>query len=153
MRGNRARSERTAIDRFGWNRRGGGLQSLYDPDSSGRLPPADGRPSDAVVLTPNTLEHLLSLGILTALTAGVAVALRFFFALDSPRGAFVGWYVAGWAVGGCFVWGVTEVALTGGSIHTPTAAFAGIGFGVVVGFIVGRLAWWQRHRPTQEGDE
>jgi hypothetical protein len=106
-----------------------------------------------VVWTPLTRDNIEGVLILAALTGVVATALRRLAAERSRADGYIGWFVVGWAVGSCLVWGLAEIAVSGGSMYTPMCAFGGIGFGVVVGNIVGRLAWAYRERRRDEGEE
>jgi len=106
-----------------------------------------------VVYTPLTRDNIEGVLILAALAGVVATALRFLARERSPADGYIGWFVVGWVVGGCLLWGLAEIAASGGSVNTPMCAFAGIGFGVVVGNVVGRVAWAYRTRRRDEGDE
>jgi hypothetical protein len=101
-------------------------------------------------LTRNNIEGVL---ILAGLTAAVATALRFLARERSEADGYIGWFVVGWVIAGCLIWGMGEIAVSGGSKNTPLCALGGIGFGVVVGNIVGRVAWANRIRQRDEGEE
>jgi hypothetical protein len=106
-----------------------------------------------VVWTPLTRDNIEGVLLLAALTAVVATALRFLARERSEADGYIGWFVVGWVVAGCLVWGLAEIAVSSGSKYTPMCAFGGIGFGVVVGNIVGRVAWAYRERRQDEGEE
>jgi hypothetical protein len=106
-----------------------------------------------VVWTTLTRDNIEGVLILAGLTAVVAIALRFLARERSEADGYIGWFVVGFVVVCCVVWGMGEIAVSGGSKYTPMCAFGGIGFGVVVGNIVGRVAWANHTLRRDEGDE